>query len=365
MILLLLCGKKRLFRVDSILYTKKKHLKNITNQFLFMNPEENSDEEKHRNYHELKIKLETALDKVAKTNDLREAKGYLIEVQSNFKGLKLQSEDREELYHKLQKAFEKINDQIEEEHRNFENESFINYLNLKAKVDEAVLMSGNPENFKETWDFLIEVQSLFKGTRLLREHREEIYMLLQEAFDNMKTLREKEQSAFEKEAFTNYDRLKALVEKGFCQAVETNQYKETREFLKKIQSEFKGTRLTREQREELYSRLQTAFDILGKRLDEFFRQKKKNWEVKMQYKLTEYLTDIFDLEESLKKDHSYLKDLEDQLDIAESGGKGNIATTGLKSRITSTRETIDRKEQQIRELESELKHLKDRLEQGE
>jgi phage terminase small subunit len=190
-------------------------------------------------------------------------------------------------------------------------------------------------------------------------------MLLQGAFDNMKTLREKEQSDFEKEAFTNYDRLKVLVEKGFNQARETNQYKETREFLKKIQSEFRGTRLTREQREELYSRLQTAFDILGKRLDEFFRQKKKNWAVKMQYKLSEYTTDIFDLEESLRKDRAYLKDLEDQLDIADSGGKGNIAITGLKSRIDSTTATIDRKEQQIKELESDMNELKFRLEQGE
>ena len=330
-----------------------------------MDPEENLDEEKLRNYNELKSQLENALDKVSQTNDLREAKGYLIEIQNSFKGLKLQGEDREELYHRLQKAFEKVNNQIEEERRNFENEAFVNYVNLKAKVDDAVLLADKPENFKETWDFLVEVQSLFKGTRLLREHREELYVLLQGAFDNLKTLREIEKSDFEKEAITNYERLKALVEKGFNQARETNQYKETREFLKKIQSEFKGTRLAREQREELYSRLHTAFDILGKRLDEFFREKKKNWEVKMQYKLSEYSMDIFDLEESLRKDRSFLQELEDQLDIAESGGKGSIAITGLKARISSTITNIERKEKQIRDLESGMNKLRDRLEPGE
>jgi len=330
-----------------------------------MDPEENLDEEKLRNYNELKTQLENALDLVNRTNDIREAKGYLIKVQNSFKGLKLQSEDREELYHRLQKAFEKVNNQIEEERRNFENEAFMNYLNIKAKVDKAVLLAGKPENFKETWDFLVEVQSLFKGTSLLREHREELYVLLQGAFDNLKTLREREKSDFEKEAMTNYERLKALVEKGFNQARETNQYKETREFLKKIQSEFKGTRLAREQREELYSRLQTAFDILGKRLDEFFRQKKKNWDIKMQYKISEYSTDIFDLEESLRKDRLCLQELEDQLDIIESGGKGSIAITGLKSRIASTITNIQRKENQIRDLESDLNKLKDRLDPGD
>jgi len=330
-----------------------------------MNPEESLDEEKLRNYNELKTQLENALDLVNRTNDIREAKGYLIEIQSSFKGLKLQGEDREELYHRLQKAFEKVNNQIEEERRNFENEAFMNYLNIKAKVDKAVLLAGKPENFKETWDFLVEVQSLFKGTSLLREHREELYVLLQGAFDNLKTLREREKSDFEKEAMTNYERLKALVEKGFNQARETNQYKETREFLKKIQSEFKGTRLAREQREELYSRLQTAFDILGKRLDEFFRQKKKNWDIKMQYKISEYSTDIFDLEESLRKDRLCLQELEDQLDIIESGGKGSIAITGLKSRIASIITNIQRKENQIRDLESDLNKLKDRLDPGD
>jgi len=330
-----------------------------------MNPDENIDEEKIRNYKELKNQLENALDNVSRANDFREAKGYLIEVQKSFKGLKLHSEDREELYHRLQKAFEKINNRIEEEQRNFENEAFMNYVNLKDKVDEAVLRAGHPGNFKETWDFLVEVQSLFKGTKLVRENREELYLLLQGAFDTLKTLREKEKSDFEKASTVNYEHLKALVEKGFNQARETTEYKETREFLKMIQSEFKNASLAREQREELYSRLQSAFEILGERVDEFFRQKKKNWEVKMQYKLSEYSTDIFDLEEGLKKGRMNLREWQDQLEIVESGGKGSIAITGLKARISSTITNIERKQDQIRDLEAGLNKLKDRLEPGE
>jgi hypothetical protein len=330
-----------------------------------MTPEENIEEEKRRNYKELKDQLENALHNVGKANDLREAKGYLIEVQNSFRGLKLHSENREELYHRLQKAFEKINNKIEEEQRNFESEAFTNYLNLKDKVDEAVLRAGHPENFKETWDFLVEVQSLFKGTKLLRENREELYLLLQGAFETLKTMREREKSEFEKASTVNYEHLKALVEKGFNQARETNQYKETREFLKMIQSEFKVARLAGEQREELWLRLQSAFEILSRRLDEFFREKKKNWSVKMQYKLSEYSTDIFDLEESLKKDRLYLQELKDQLEIVEFGGKGSMAITGLKSRIDSLATNIQRKQEQVKALESDLNNLKDRLEPDE
>jgi hypothetical protein len=318
------------------------------------------DEEKLKNYDELKSQLDIAFEKAGKAGELREAKGYLIEVQKNFKGLKLQTEHREELYQRLQQEFEKVNSKIEEEHRKFEEEVFMNYLTVKEEVEKVVAQAENPADYKETWNSLLEVQSLFKETRLLKEHREELYLLLQGAFDRLKALREREKSDFENEAVSNYERLKILVDKGLKQARETNQYKETREFLKKIQSEFKGTRLLSGQREELYSRLQSAFNILGKRLDEYFRLKKKNWAVTMQYKLSQYSTDIFGLQESLKKDRSYLLELEDQLEIASGS---STAVMGLKARIASTRALIQRKEKEITDLESEMNSLKERLEE--
>jgi hypothetical protein len=477
------------------------------------------DEEALRNYRELKSKLDAAIQKAGKTKDLREAKGYLIEVQGRFKGLKLLREQREELYGRLQAAFEQINRKIEEDRHSFENEAQLNYFELKKKVEEAQFLAEHPKELKETWDFLVGVQSAFKGTRLLREHREELYARLQAAFEKVKALQHKERSGFEKEAeknypdlreavdeavrfsmhtedlrsarekligiqnqfretkllkeqreelyamlqegFTflkirqeetadkydalseenytlllprlkeiatlsenaaefhpvrekikelqaemkdltlkrehrdqcykmlqdafetlslrqdtendsfekearrNYERLKTLVSQGLVQAEETHQYKETREFLKMIQSEFKGIKLIREQREELYSRLQTAFDILGKRLDDFFRQKKKNWAVKMEYRLSEYNAEIFDLEAVLEKEQEALSEMEDQLEIMISGGKDNDAIIGLKARISSAKTGIERKKKLSRQLKTEMDDLKNKLEPEE
>ena len=116
-----------------------------------------------------------------------------------------------------------------------------------------------------------------------------------------------------------------------------------------------------EQREELYSRLQTAFDVLGKRLDDFFRNKKKNWEVKMQFTLSRFAADIYELQNSLEKDQSYLKELEDQLDIIVSAGKEKEALSGLEARIGSTRRSIEQKRRQISMLEIEKNELYNRL----
>jgi hypothetical protein len=408
----------------------------------------NPGDELTRNYHELKTKLDAAIENAGNSPDLREAKGFLIEVQNRFKGLKLQKEDREELYGRLQDAFAEINLKIEADHRNFEDEALHNYTLLKEQVDQAVCLATHPDDFRETWSRLVDVQSRFKGMKLKQEHREELYSRLQGAFDRMKDIQQKERAVLEKEAgqnYThlkeqaetvlnlsmdtgdadsrtgtvpgfsgirnrlkevqaeirdsrllkeqreelygilqqafemlnlrqdeerekfekqsnlNYDRLKDLVAKGLRQAEETSEYKETREFLKKIQAEFKGAKMTRDQREELYSRLQTAFEILSKRLDEYFHLKKKNWSVKMQYKVSEYSAGIFELQESLEQDRISLDELKDQQEILESSGKGSAAGIGLRARISALKINISNKEKEIVRLESEMEELKGRL----
>ena len=330
-----------------------------------MEPDKYQEEGLYQNYLNLKKILDAGLANADKSAELREAKGYLIEVQNHFKGLQLRREDREELYNRLQEAFAIVNKKIDDERLDFELTALSNYADIKSDVDKAAGMASHSENTREAWDFLLTVQTRIKGAKLFREQRDELYGKLQAAFEMIKTKREEERHVFEQEAQQNYSRLKALVEKGLIQAEETHEYKETREFLKKIQSEFKGIKLVREQREELYSRLQTAFDILGKRLDEFFRYKKKNWEVKMQFTLSRLSADIFELQETLRKEQAYLAELEDHLEIIVSSGKDKDALVGLESRITSTQRSIERKRQQILDLEIEKDELKNRLEEPE
>ncbi len=479
----------------------------------------NRDAESLRNYQDLKRKLEETLHKVQKTSDLRQAKSMLIDIQNHFKGLKLYREDREELYTKLQKAFAEVNQKINEERDNFENEAALNYFNLKAKVEEAMFLADHPKDIKETWDFLVEVQSMFKGIKLRSEHREALYSKLQGAFEKVKALKtaghdtfmkeaeknyselkqkvenaesyalnstdfraakdhligkqallreavlareqkdelfdrmnkafdfvndrivhEKEQkqnysqsrfgqlkqmllevslqveqsndfksirenlktiqnqireadllrehrtelqellqnhfdtlnsrqdaerNEFLQDASENYNKLKGMIDKALYQAKESDKFKETREFLKSIQSEFKGIKLIKEEREELYSRLQSAFQILNERIDEYFRTKRKNWVVRMQFKLSEMFTEIETLKESLEDDNEVLSELETQLDIMFSSGKDSASVKALEVRILTLRKAITRKHEDIARLESEMHELKNRVEPEE
>lgn len=328
-----------------------------------LKPGEHQEEDLYLNYLNLKEILETGLAQAGKAENLHDAKGFLIDVQSHFKGLRLRREDRETLYARLQEAFAIVNAKIDDERLGFELEALANYEELKPAIADASDQAVNSDDMRATWAVLLDIQARVKASKLLREHRDELYAGLQAAFEMIKLRRDDEHRIFDQDAHQNYIRLKAMVDKGLSQAEETHEYKETREFLKKIQSEFKGLKLVHEQREELYSRLQTAFDILGKRLDDFFRNKKKNWEVKMQFTLSRLSADIYELQSSLEKDESYLKELEDQLDIIVSAGKERDVITGLQARIGSTRKNIEFKRQQISKLEIDKTELHDRLEE--
>jgi hypothetical protein len=330
-----------------------------------MEPEKWSEEEALLNYENLKSIVDIGLADAARCENLHEAKGFLIDVQGHFKGLKLRREDREQLYGRLQEAFALVNNKIDDERLNFEYEALSNFAEFKPLVAEALSQATGSDDLKSTWDTLLGIQSRIKNSKLLREQRDELSAGLRDAFDMIRMRRDEERKAYDEEAGYNYTRLKALVEKGLQQAEETHEYKETREFLKKIQSEFKGIKMLHDQREELYSRLQTAFDILGKRLDDFFRYKKKNWEVKMQFTLSRFSADIYQIQTSLEKDQADLRELEDQLDIIVSAGKDRDLTTGLQARIASLKRSTEHKRKEITLLENNKNELQNRLEEPE
>ena len=476
---------------------------------------ETNNFELESNYKAFKLKLENVFRKVKQTTDLKQAKSQLIEIQSEFKNIKLNRTDRDELYTKLQQEFAVVNQKIEQERTNFENECAANFLKLKPLVENAEFMANHPKDYKESFNFLIDVQNEFRGIKLQREQRDSLYARLQQAFailknsqsqqtvpaeittdipagdiikkvtdvcrniefaedyyeskdalievqnelrqskisrevkdelfariqdafallnlkreeeirktalesaafydelmqkingiaaeiknnndfktlkDKLKSLQlemrdinlskehrkdlseqiqlcfeeifdlqDKERGYFHKESKENYKSLKELIDKAYKQAETTHEYKDTREFLKKIQGEFKGIKLKSDEREELYTKLQKAFEILNTRVDEYFHTKKKNWEVRMQYKIAEMQTEIENLEDAIETDKENLLELEDQLDIIITSGKQSIAKEGLMARIASARISIQKKTEKIAEMETELEKLEDRV----
>ena len=83
----------------------------------------------------------------------------------------------------------------------------------------------------------------------------------------------------------------------------------------------------------------------------------------MQFKLSQFSVDIFELQEALVKDRDYLKELEDQIEIILSSKRDSPVKIGLEARIGSTKRSIERKEKQIAAIEIERNELLARMEQ--
>lgn len=313
------------------------------------------------NADEIKQKVEEVCRSVEYSDDFYDSKDQLINVQTELKLSNISRELKDELFAKIQEAFTIINLKREEEVKNIEEESVNHYNNFKKQILEIEDQINGGNDFKLIKEKIKTLQFELRDLNMTREHRKELYDLIQQNFEKVIDLQDKERGYFHKESQENYKSLKELVDKGYKQAEITHEYKDTREFLKKIQSEFKGIKLKTEEREELYAKLQRAFEILNTRVDEYFHTKKKNWEVRMQYKIAEMITEIEDLEDKIEDEKESLLELEDQLDIIVSSGKETIAKEGIKARIASAKISILKKTAKIDELEDELQKLEERV----
>jgi len=317
------------------------------------------NDNKH-NYELIITKIMHISEKISDNNDIIQAKEELISIQTEIKNINFTRNQKDILYNLIQECFEKINFIKLESEKSKNEKSTKNYADLLENIDEILneLKINLDKNIKEK---IIFVQNQVRNADLHGERRSELLEKLQKAYSQVNQKLNNERDNFVKEASENYLKLKTLVEKGLKQANVSHEYKATREFLKKIQSEFKGIRMIKEEREYLYSKLQQAFEILGQRVDEYFRTKKKNWAVQMQYKLSELDIEVHQLKKVIELDNEKLKELEDHRDILINSGKQSTILTGVAARIESIKREILTKKERIVECEEIHKELQRKI----
>jgi chromosome segregation ATPase len=83
----------------------------------------------------------------------------------------------------------------------------------------------------------------------------------------------------------------------------------------------------------------------------------------MQYKLSSLNTEVYRLHETIAAETQNLKELEDfYQNIANPAVHDTKAVLGLKARMSSLQIGIEKKKQQVAELENEITDLKSRIE---
>lgn len=325
------------------------------------------ENESYKNQQILTPKVEEALinAKYAEGDDINPAWDFCIKVQQEFKGIKLIKEARETLYSQLQEAFDILKEKrdkkkiiSEEEKVAFEITAKDNVDTVEAMIKEAEDLAQNSENFKETFEQLKNIQQGFKEYKLIHEDREALYMRLQNAFEIIKKRQEDFFNQKNKESIENYTRLKPMVEKALERAQTSMEFKKTKEHLKRVQSEFKGIKMKVEDREELYSKLQTAFDFIHKRQDEYYAAKKDKIELHINYQISDVNLKIEALLAEIEKDNEAMKNLSESENNPLMDDYSLDPSQDINNHIQILKASVARKEKEI----SELNEMKSSLE---
>lgn len=237
----------------------------------------------HANYEKLRAMVDEALVFSTETDDFKQARDKLIHVQNEIKNFSLRKSHREELFTILNNTFEELNKKQSDERESYEMECIENFHNIKAKVDEALKYLNTAEDLQDARRVLIETQGSFKGLRLKKEQREEQYTRVLDAFDLLSKKIDEERKLYEEECSINYDRMKTVVFEAVKFSANAEIFKDARERLVDAQNQAKNTKLKREQRDDLFNILRTAFDDLNERQDshreEFEKESAENYEI--------------------------------------------------------------------------------------
>lgn len=241
-------------------------------------------------------KVKETIDSVLKNENLRDSREALIALQQEINKIQgLRRDQKDDFYQLISKTYDEINKKADEEREKFEMECSENYFNLKSKVEDAIKFAQNSPIYKQAREALMKVQAEFKGLKLKKEHREELFGKIQTMFEDINKRQDEERSVFDSEAAVNYEKVVPIVNEAIGFAESATNFKQGREALINAQAAIKETKLKKEQRDELYGRIRTVFEALNNRQIEergdYEKETSDNYE-KLTTKVTEAFAEV-------------------------------------------------------------------------
>jgi hypothetical protein len=293
--------------------------------------------------------IEKVIKQVETTTDISALWQTLMEYQQKVREANLSYEVRNQMLNKLQEGFTILKIRREEEKQAFESDAKDNLGILKELVAEGEELAQNSDSFKEAFERLKEIQQAFRDYKLLAEDREDLYQRLQNAFEVIKQRQNDFFNLRNKEAIDNYNRIKPLVEAAFERAQNSMEFKKTREHLKRVQAEFKGVKMNGEERQVLYAKLQAAFDLIGKRQDEYYAAKKDKIELHVNYQLSDIILRIEAIQNDINKDLASIQNLSES-DSNPIIDEMSDPSQDINNHIQILKASIVRKEEELAEM---------------
>ncbi|MBX3042330.1 MAG: hypothetical protein KIT33_00050 [Candidatus Kapabacteria bacterium] len=335
----------------------------INSAFDNVSKKQNEDRENYEmecieNYHNLKGKIDAAIDVATKSENFAEARKVLINVQGHIKGLKLKREQRDELYQTIRDAFDSVNQRQEAERSEFNKATTENYDKVRKVVDDAINFAKTSEEYSISREQLINAQNQIKALKLRRDQRDQLFSDIRAVFEELNEKQSSERIEYESECNENFDRLNLKVAEGMNLVEDSSEFNIIRETLITIQGEVRIARLKKDQRNELFGKIREAFANFDKKKNDYYDQRKEDKSHKLHEIKANLEEKISRLEDVLSKD---IESLEIQKDKLKEEGideflisEINTKIENIQTRIKEKQESIDQSKARIAEIDLEI-----------
>jgi len=316
-------------------------------------------------YSKLSTQVPETILTALKLDDFIAAKELLKTEQTNIRNTILTKEQRDKLTTEIQKAFDEINSKIESAVKQRENLSLNSYEYFIDQLAEIEKKINSSTEIKPEREELKNLQNEITKANLLHQHRNELWNTIQELFERVNKSIEKGKIKADTDLETNYLNLKKQVDEAYHQAKTSTEYKHTKNFIMSVQKEFKGLRLRPEDRNELWTKISNAFDLITSRIDDYYRNKRGDWDVKMQTKIYASHKQKDDLEKDNIRKRTQLRSLIDQLSILKMRGDSKQLIEITENKISDIERLIEKQRIEIEILTKNIENFETEIDEPE
>ncbi len=308
----------------------------------------------HISYSTIAPKVEAAYAQSKVDENFSEARKDLIALQKEVIALDLERWQKNELLDRVRAAFDHINARQDEWRAKEDSKRAAHADTLQAQFD-AIIPRALEMKFSEGFSQLRELQDIFQKASLQKEKREVFYKRLDEAF---KQIKEKADSETE----TNFATAQKVVEVALLSANDAELFKDARNILTAAQGEIREIRLSKQQKDDLYAKIRTAFNELNEKQDAFFSERKKENRTKLEDVLQNFKRIIERKKEGMERLYQAQANAENKLGMFKPSNKSNENSNELLDQFRAKHKEITAK---IDEAEKDIVQLEKKVEKIE
>ncbi len=295
--------------------------------------------------------------KAANSTDWNEVREELKAFRPSLSGLKLKKDDREALNRKIDSAFERLGTRQSAARNEYENACSLSVYVLEPKLSRCHNLAVGSTDWKDSREEFKSVAEEIRTRVLKKDQRARFREKIDWCFKKLSERQDADRSRYERECSDNYSRLSSRLSRALDSINFAEDFRPVRSELMEIRDSIKESKLTKEQRSELFDTLSARFDRLNARQTQYFEMRNREREERRSEALRGMREQRDRLESSIRHDEGVVSDKESKISSLREGGRYYEIRDGLRASIESINEKIRSKRNRLDDLNAKIRSI--------